>query len=162
MKIIDFKKKGNVVRFYLGKDSLKEWWGDDWDDTPYEYNAGQVYDEYVTGHSDVFFNFDNLVLEPSDGTNDSGYSKQDMNTEVFTRASLIAGTGRDESQFTDETHSDVLFYSAEWQSGNASISYFVGAKGGYIYAFMFNGAKAEPLFSDVLSILDSLTFRETF
>lgn len=78
MKIIDFKKKGNVVRFYLGKDSLKEWWGDDWDDAPYEYNAGQVYDEYVTGHSDVFFNFDNLVLEPSDGTNDSGYSKQDM------------------------------------------------------------------------------------
>ena len=92
----------------------------------------------------------------------AGYSKQDMDTEVFTRASLIAGTGRDESQFTDETHSDVLFYSAEWQSGNASISYFVGAKGGYIYAFMFNGAKAEPLFSDVLSILDGLTFRETF
>ena len=29
MKIIDFEKKGNVVRFYLGDNDLKEWYGDD-------------------------------------------------------------------------------------------------------------------------------------
>ena len=40
MKIIDFAKKGNVVRFFLGKDDLKEWWGDDWDDCPYEHKYG--------------------------------------------------------------------------------------------------------------------------
>ena len=35
MKVIDFERKGNVIRFYLGKDDLTEWWGDDWNDTPY-------------------------------------------------------------------------------------------------------------------------------
>lgn len=45
MKIIDFERKGNLVRFYLGDDDLEEWYGDDWNDTPYEHNAGQVYDE---------------------------------------------------------------------------------------------------------------------
>ena len=40
-EIIDFERKGNVVRFYLGKNG--EQWGDDWDDAPYEHNAGKVY-----------------------------------------------------------------------------------------------------------------------
>lgn len=44
MKIIDFERKGNLVRFYLGDDDLHDWSGDDWNDTPYEYNAGQVYE----------------------------------------------------------------------------------------------------------------------
>ena len=78
MKIIDFKKKGNIVRFYLGADDLKEWWGDDWNDRPYEYNAEQVYDEYVSGHKDVSFPFDWIVLEPRDGTLNSEWSKEDM------------------------------------------------------------------------------------
>lgn len=30
MKIIDFERKGNLVRFYLGDDDLVEWYGDDW------------------------------------------------------------------------------------------------------------------------------------
>ena len=29
MKIIDFDKKGNIVRFYLGIDSIENWYGDD-------------------------------------------------------------------------------------------------------------------------------------
>lgn len=29
MKIIDFERKGNLVRFYLGDDDLAEWWGDE-------------------------------------------------------------------------------------------------------------------------------------
>ena len=43
MKIIDFECTGNVVRFYLGKDNEKDYHGDDWNDTPYECNAGTVY-----------------------------------------------------------------------------------------------------------------------
>lgn len=78
MKIIDFERKGNVVRFYFGADDLTEWWGDDWDDVPYEHNAGRVYDEYVSGHKDVSFPFDSLVLEPCDGYLNSDYSKEDM------------------------------------------------------------------------------------
>ena len=29
MKIIDFEKKGNVVRFYVGSDNLENYYGDD-------------------------------------------------------------------------------------------------------------------------------------
>lgn len=78
MKIIDFCKKGNVVRFFLGADDLTEWWGDDWNDRPYEYNAEEVYEEYVSGHLDMCFPFDDLVLEPCDGAYNSEYSKDDM------------------------------------------------------------------------------------
>lgn len=80
MKIIDFEKKGNVVRFYLGEDSLTEWHGDDWDDYPYEHNAGPVYEEYVSATRDLAFDFDDLVLEPSEDwhNGNSEWSKDDM------------------------------------------------------------------------------------
>lgn len=78
MKIIDFKKKGNVVRFFLGKDDMERWYGDDWDDSPYEHNAGEVYDEFISGYTDIAFNFDDLVLEPCNGAYNSHYCKDDM------------------------------------------------------------------------------------
>lgn len=76
MQIIDIEKKGNVVRFYLGENGKQ--WGDDWDDAPYEHNAGSVYEEYVKATKDISFPFDDLVLEPCDGVSNSCYSKQDM------------------------------------------------------------------------------------
>lgn len=78
MKIIDFKKKGNLVRFYLGDDDCDDYHGDDWNDKPYECNAGTVYPEYVKGYHDIVFPFDWEVLEPCDGTYNSEWSKDDM------------------------------------------------------------------------------------
>lgn len=78
MKIIDFEKKGNVVRFYLGEDDCEDYGGDDWNDTPYEHNAGRVYDEYVSGFRDVFFPFDWAVFEPCEGQLNSNWCKDDM------------------------------------------------------------------------------------
>lgn len=78
MKIIDFRKKGNVVRFFLGTDDLTEWYGDDWDDAPYDCNAGEVYDRFISGHRDVVFPFDSMVLEPCDGDINCGWRKEDM------------------------------------------------------------------------------------
>lgn len=76
LEIIDFARKGNVVRFYLGKNG--EQYGDDWDDTPYEHNAGLVYDEFIKGYVDIKFSFDYLVLEPCSGAFNSNYCKNDM------------------------------------------------------------------------------------
>lgn len=81
MKVIDFEKKGNVVRFYLGADDCYDYWGDDWNDSPYEHNAGRVYSEYITGYIDMAFPFDMLVLEPQDDWRNEGnsrYCKGDM------------------------------------------------------------------------------------
>ena len=80
-KIIDFEKHGNVVRFFLGEDDLKEWYGDDWDDRPYEHNAGNVYDEFVSGWFDVAWDADHYVLEPADGAYNSVYCKDDMKSQ---------------------------------------------------------------------------------
>lgn len=66
MKVIDFDKKGNVIRFYLGDDNLKQWHGDDWNDVPYDCNASEVYDEFISGYADVYVPFDLTVMEPCD------------------------------------------------------------------------------------------------
>ena len=78
MKIIDFARKGNVVRFYLGADDLQDWYGDDWDDCPYEHNAGPVYNRFVSGYRDVCYGYAVSVLEPSDGVSNSQWCKDDM------------------------------------------------------------------------------------
>lgn len=78
MKIIDFERKGNVIRFYLGEDELKDWYGDDWDDAPYEHNAGRVYDEFVAGYRDMAIPFDYTVMEPCTGQLNSHWCKLDM------------------------------------------------------------------------------------
>lgn len=78
MKIIDYHKKGNVVRFFLGADDCFDYWGDDWNDAPYDCNAGSVSDRYIVGHKDYFFPFDDLVLEPCDGAFNCWYTKEDM------------------------------------------------------------------------------------
>ena len=78
MKIIDYAVKGNVVRFFLGEDDCTDYWGDDWNDAPYEHNAGTVYDRFVSGYRDMTFGFDDLVLEPCTGEFNSIWSKDDM------------------------------------------------------------------------------------
>ena len=81
MKIIDFEKRGNVIRFYCGKDNCDDYWGDDWNDRPYEHNAERVYSEYIEEYIDVAVDIDYHVMEPADDwryNNNTPFSKQDM------------------------------------------------------------------------------------
>lgn len=97
MKIIDFEKKGNVVRFYLGEDGYESYTGDDWNDVPYECNAGKVYPEYVAGYREIVFPFDATVLEPHDGAFNSRWCKDDMKARK-TPCILVS--------FSDDWHDD--------------------------------------------------------
>ena len=81
MKIIDFEKRGNVIRFYFGKDDCEDYWGDDWNDRPYEHNAERVYSEYIEEYIDVAVDMDYHVMEPADDwryNNNTPFSKEDM------------------------------------------------------------------------------------
>ena len=81
MKIIDFEKRGNVIRFYCGKDDCDDYWGDDWNDRPYEHNAERVYSEYIEEYIDVAVDMDYHVMEPADDwryNNNTPFSKEDM------------------------------------------------------------------------------------
>lgn len=75
-QVIDVETKGNVIRFYIGENGKQ--WGDDWNDAPYEHNAGTVYSEYVERTVDVAIPFDLYVSEPADGQLNSEWCKQDM------------------------------------------------------------------------------------
>lgn len=50
LKLIDYDKyedRYNRVSLYFGDTECEDYWGDDWNDAPYEHNAGIVYREYV-------------------------------------------------------------------------------------------------------------------
>ncbi len=77
-KIINFEKNGNQVKFYIGTEDCKDYYGDDWDDAPYEHNAGSVYDRFVAGWFVKTFDFDDIVMEPCEGSDNSRFCKDDM------------------------------------------------------------------------------------
>lgn len=81
MKIIDFDKKGNLVRLFLGDDDCDDYYGDDWNDVPYEHNAGRVYDEFMKDYIDIVFPYDFVVNEPCEDWHhnaNSPWCKDDM------------------------------------------------------------------------------------
>ncbi len=105
MKIIDFERRGNVVRFYLGEDNCHDYWGDDWDDAPYELNAGTVYDKYVSQIVEYAFPVDYLVLEPQDDwhwRNNSPYTKEGMKQGKVACLLIVSPVERQTEWWTDE------------------------------------------------------------
>lgn len=79
MKIIDVGSKGNVLRVYFGEDSLgKNYYGDDWDDKPYESNAGEVYDKFISAYIDIYVPYPYNVREACDTFYNSPFCKDDF------------------------------------------------------------------------------------
>lgn len=78
LRVIDFEKKGNAIRLYLGDKNLEEYYGDGWEGVPYDCNAGTVYSEFITGSIDIVFPFDSYVLEPCNEWGECRYCKDDM------------------------------------------------------------------------------------
>lgn len=75
----DIEIRNMTLRIYGTKSERP--WGDDWDDSPYEHNAGSIYQEYVSKYADVVFPFGTYPLEPKDDWRCHGnsmYSKEDM------------------------------------------------------------------------------------
>lgn len=102
MKILDWEKKGNVVRLYLGEETLEDWGGDDWDDVPYEHNAERVDDEYVMAIKEFVVPFGYSVLEPSEEwafNGNSKYSKDDLKAREVPCLVICKDSGLEKSFF---------------------------------------------------------------
>lgn len=99
MKIIDFEKKGNQVKFYLGSDDCDNYYGDDWDDRPYEHNAGLVYDKFILGWFVKTFHFDDIVMEPSIGYSNSNWCKNDMKDKKVPCICVLPKQFKDENNW---------------------------------------------------------------
>lgn len=78
LMVIDWHAIGNVVRFYLGEKGQNDYCGDDWDDAPYEHNAGKVYSEFISGYIDMAWDINTIVKEPCTGYCNSPYCKDDF------------------------------------------------------------------------------------
>lgn len=77
MKVLDFELFGNIVKLYLGE-TVEGIYGDDWNDTPYEHNAGVVYDKFYTDTVEIAFPLSTSVYEPCFGYDNSPYCKNDF------------------------------------------------------------------------------------
>jgi hypothetical protein len=66
LKICDFYKKGNVIRLYLTNLDDDNYSGDDWDDSPYEHNAGMVSYYGYYPYIEFAFPLDIWITEPAD------------------------------------------------------------------------------------------------
>lgn len=78
LKVIDFSLAGRQMKLYLGKPDMKDYWGDDWNDAPYEHNAGSVYSEYVEDTVVVNFPENEHVVEACEGRINSPWCKEDF------------------------------------------------------------------------------------
>ena len=87
-----------------------------------------------------------------------GITRQDMNTQAFDKETLTGIVGADPELFQEETHSGVLFYAAEIPDDAGTSTCFIGVHDGYIYLFVWDGAREDALFLDVAEILDHLSF----
>lgn len=124
-KIIDFEVKGNVVRFYLGN-KTDEWgwtnknykdrngntpdwlkpsdtyYGDDWEDCPYECNAGTVYDEFIYGTRTYYYDMNWLIIEPCSGEINSPYCKNEFKSRKIPCVIVIKGELADRYSYKDK------------------------------------------------------------
>lgn len=78
LKIIDFEISGRQMKLYLADPDCMDYWGDDWNDTPYEHNAGTVYCEFVRDTVVVNFPQDTDLRKACDGFTNSPWSKEDF------------------------------------------------------------------------------------
>lgn len=90
LKLIDAETKGNRIRLYFGEqdDNTGEWvgaaepgeqpYGDDWDDAPYEHNAGLVYERFIRYTVDAYVKWDYGVFEPNDGYLNSPFTREGL------------------------------------------------------------------------------------
>ncbi len=118
MKIIDFERKGNVVRFHLGKDSTTDYDGEGWEKYPYD-RAERVEMKYIIGSADIAFPFDALVLEPECGDEFCSYSKMDMKTGIVPCIIVVppnVANGSSRTQFS------------YWANGRGVLKFYFGDK----------------------------------
>lgn len=118
MKIIDFERKGNVVRFYLGKDNATDYGGDGWEKYPYD-RAERVDEKHITGSADIAFPFDAMVLEPDCGEERCSYSKMDMKKGIVPCVIVVPPNVADGSQRTEFSY---------WANGKGVLKFYFGDK----------------------------------
>ena len=136
MFLIDFEKKGNVIRLYFGED--EDYWGDDWNDKPYEHNAGTVSPRFVESVTEYAFPTTFSVIEPADDWHyeyKSPFSKEDMKNG---KCPCIIVLNQDNDNYMDPCYSEYMgsrsinvlriYFNTEKEDLCSHIEHFGGTK----------------------------------
>ena len=85
-KIGDIERKGNVITAHLVDIACNNYYGDDWNDIPYEHNADMVYEQFVKGTAVIYVHPNFTILEAGDDwayMGNSPYCKDDFKNNVL-------------------------------------------------------------------------------
>ena len=102
--------------------------------------------------------WDPLPTAYKDSYASKGFTREKLDSNAFTKDSLVGMIGGKADDYAQETYSGVSFYTAEQQTKLGLFTYFVGAKNGYVYLFAFAGAKDSGAFSEIGQVMDALSF----
>lgn len=144
MKIIDFERKGNVVRFFLGKDNVADYDGEGWEKYPYD-RAERVDEKHIVGSADIAFPFDAMVLEPNSGEERCSYSKVDMKTGLVPCIIVVPPNIANGSHHTEFSY---------WANGRGTMKFYFGDKinhtvGLSLYDFIVSANKQDVVYQGV-------------
>ena len=147
MKIIDFERKGNVVRFYLGKDKVTDYDGEGWEKYPYD-RAERVDEKHIIGSADIAFPFDAMVLEPDCGEERCSYSKVDMKTGLVPCIIVVPPNIVNGSQHTQFSY---------WANGRGTMKFYFGDKmnhtiGLSLYDFTVSANNQDTVYQSVCGL----------
>ena len=111
---------------YFTTQALTEQWGDDWNDAPYEHNAGRPYEWRDDGEPWEILKvaFEGRFYRPCDGTINSAWAVRDINAGAVPwleawgddgpGSTLMAGATYDEFVEFVERHGGTVY--VEWNS----------------------------------------------
>ena len=147
MKISDFERKGNVVRFYLGKDNVTDYDGEGWEKYPYD-RAERVDEKHIIGSADIAFPFDAMVLEPDCGEERCSYSKVDMKTGLVPCIIVVPPNIVNGSQHTQFSY---------WANGRGTMKFYFGDKmnhtiGLSLYDFTVSANNQDTVYQSVCGL----------
>lgn len=118
MKVVYIDFKGNLVRFYLGtREQFENSWGDDWNDRPFEHNAGEVDDKFVTKTVDVAFKMDVDVILPEDDYNFHGntpFAMEDFKKARLARCIIAENDWYSFTQLEDKNKGFRIYFGEDW------------------------------------------------
>ncbi len=118
--LIDFYKEEDVFdNFELtfgSKKDIKDYWGDDWNDAPYEHNAGRVYERYV--QMKVHYKpFNCIAVQPCDIHDpNSKWCKEDFKKERTPCLLLVPHSLLEELDLSEKhtTNNDLIREYDDW------------------------------------------------
>lgn len=99
-KFVDWEVEGQMVKLYFTT-TPKDAWGDDWNDAPYEDNAGRIYDEYLEAVLTLYIPTNYEVWEFKNDYYDRGhwYSKKQLIEEKKTVIKILDLTTPEEKPY---------------------------------------------------------------